>query len=120
MMAFIKEKSHYCTNKEVLKMLDECPMIVEQIEKKKHIYPYLYDAYEDVANQYGILFGATIVYKGDTDIIDHYDYWYKYSDVKVDTAGDKGFKTFARAQIEVIHHTMYELKSRINHSTSLE
>lgn len=120
MTAIVIEKTHYCTNKDILELLDICPLVIEQIKKKEHIYRYLYDAYEDVANQYGISLGVAIVYKGDTDNIHHYDYWYKYSDVKVDTTGVKGFKTFAKAQLEVIHQTMYELENRINHSTNGE
>lgn len=101
-----------CTNAEMQKMLDGCPEILNELEKKyQHL---LIDAYDAILPTYGMSFFAFPVYKNDyNDDIAYFSYRYMIDNNKYEMSGDQGYKTMAEAQLEVVHETMYELQKRI-------
>ena len=106
------KKDYYCADKQLLKLLDVCPSIVKRLDKR--LFSELYDAYEDLAEEFGIMLRTTIVYIGDTAKIHHFAYYYRIDDGMVIESDSEGYKTFAEAQLELVHQTMYELRNRID------
>ena len=106
---------HNCTNKELLDMLNVCPNIIERLKERN--CPDLIDAYDALLFDYRMDFGTDAVYKGNTDVIAYWSYWYKIDGKKFEMNSDWGFKTKAEAQLEAVHATMYELRERIENES---
>lgn len=103
-----------CTNKELLDMLSVCPNVIKKLRERN--WTDLIDSYDALLFDYGMAFGTDAVYKGNTDVIAYWSYWYRIDGEKHEMNSDWGFKTKAEAQLEAVHATMYDLQKRIENA----
>ena len=97
-----------CSEKKLLDMLDVCPEVVAKMRER---FGVSIDSYEAVLFDYDMSFGVFSVYKKDSEEVACFDYWYRIGDRKVSIPS--GSKTKAKAQLDAVHDTMYELRNRI-------
>ena len=103
-----------CTNKELLDMLSVCPNVIKKLRERN--WTDLIDSYDALLFDYGMAFGTDAVYKGNTDVIAYWNYWYRFDGENHEMNSDWGFKTKAEAQLEAVHATMYDLQKRIENA----
>ena len=100
-----------CSNSEMLEMLKVCPEVIDELRNMR--YKDLFSAYDSILPKYNMDWSTYPVYKGESDEILFFEYRYVIDGKVYNMNGDWGYKTNAKAQIEAVHATMYELRERI-------
>lgn len=98
-----------CTNEELLKTLEGCPEVVE--EMKKIGYNDMVNSYDALLPKYNIDRMTIPVCKEGTDEVEYFGYWYSIDGTQHDSK--EICKTKAEAQLAAVRETMYELQKRI-------
>ena len=103
-----------CNNDELKKMLSACPEIIDELRKRSAIsagdWINLYDL---LLFEHGMSFGIDPVYKGNSDSILYFGYYYSIDGEKKERFNCEEIKSFAEAQLQAVHDTMYRLKERL-------
>ena len=98
-----------CSEKKLLDMLDVCP---EVVAKMKERFGISIDSYDAVLFDYDMSFGISPVpNKNYPEETAYFKYWYMIGDRTIESSAK--YKTKARAQLDAVHDTMYELRNRI-------
>ena len=100
-----------CSNEEMLAALDTCPEVVEEL--KKTGYKDLINSYDSILPLYKMDRGTSPVYKGNTDDIDFFEYWFMVDGKQYNMPEGESYKTKAEAQLASVQATMLELQKRI-------
>lgn len=100
-----------CTNEEMLKALDACPEIIEEL--KATGYNSMINAYDALLPRYNMDRGTDPVTKDGTEEIDFFGCWYRIDGKDYDMTDGHAFKSKAEAQLASVKETMHELQSRI-------
>ncbi len=109
-----------CTNEELKKELSACPEIIEELIKLSDVSSGDWiDLYDLLLYKHGMSFGIDPVYKGKNDIILYFAYHFWIDGEKTQILECRGIKTFANAQLQVVHDTMYRLRERLLPTTSI-
>lgn len=108
-----------CSNKKLLKELDVCPEIIEELEKHSTTSTTdLVVLYDLILTEYNMRWCIDQINKGKRSGFT-YNYRYKIDDEWFDISPCEFFKTRAEAQLRAVHETMYKLRDRIINSQTL-
>ena len=103
-----------CTNNELKKMLSACPEIIDELRKHSAVSAGDWiDLYDLLLDKHGMSFGIDPVYNGDSDTILYFGYHYWIDGEKTERFDCEGIKSFAEAQLQAVHDTMYRLRERL-------
>ena len=100
-----------CTNEEILDVLDTCPEVVEKL--KKTGYQELINSYDALLPLYKMDRGTSPVYKGNTDDVEYFEYWFMVDGKQYNMQECERYATKAEAQLASVQATMLELQRRI-------
>lgn len=100
-----------CTNEEILDVLDTCPEVVEKL--KKTGYQELINSYDALLPLYKMDRGTSPVYKGNTDDVEYFEYWFMVDGKQYTMQECERYATKAEAQLASVQATMLELQRRI-------
>ena len=97
-----------CSEKKLLDILDVCPEVVAKMRER---FGISIDSYDAVLFDYDMSFGVSPVNKKHSDEVAYFEYWYRIGNRMVSIPSR--YKTKAKAQLDAVHDTMYELRNRI-------
>lgn len=100
-----------CSNEEMLAALDTYPEVVEELRKTG--YKDLINSYDSLLPLYRMDRGTSPVYKGNTDEIDYFEYWFMVDGKQYNMPEGESYTTKAEAQLASVQATMLELQKRI-------
>ncbi len=100
-----------CSNEEMMAVLDNCPEVVE--EMKKIGYKELINSYDALLPTHKMDRGTSPVYKGNTEEVDYFEYWFIVDGKQYNMQEDKRYATKAEAQLASVKDTMLELQKKI-------
>ena len=107
-------KQRRCTNDELKEELSSCPEIIEELTKLSVVsLGDWIDLFDSLLYKHGISFGIAPVYKGNSETILYYGYWYSIDGEITERFDCKGIKSFAEAQLQAVHDMMYRLRERL-------
>ena len=100
-----------CNNKQLKKMFEVCPEIIEELENhSRSTTSDLIDVYVLILPSYNMGWGYSSIEKNKRMV---FTYWYRIDDDEIDMAQYDPCKDLAEAQIHAVHATMYRLRDRI-------
>lgn len=109
-----KIESKNCTNDSLEEMLSACPEIIDELRKRSAVtigdWIGLYDL---LLYEHGMSLRVIPVYKNDTDTVLYYGYHYSIDGEEIDRFDCEEIKSFAEAQLQAVHDTMYRLRERL-------
>lgn len=109
-----KTELRKCTNNELKKMLSACPEIIDELRKRSAVTTGDWiDLYDLLLFEHGMSFGIDPVSKNDKDTVLFYGYHYSIDGEKRERFDCEEIKSFAEAQLQAIHDTMYRLRERL-------
>ena len=100
-----------CTNEEILDLLDTCPEVVEEL--KKTGYQEFINSYDALLPLYKMDRGTSPVYKGNTDDVEYFEYWFMVDGKQYNMQECERYATKAESQLASVQATMLELQRRI-------
>lgn len=100
-----------CSNEEMLEVLAKCPELVEEL--KKTGYKELINSYDAMLPSYKMDRGTSPVYKGNTEEVEYFEYWYMVDGKQYNMQDGERYATKAEAQLTSVKATMLELQKRI-------
>lgn len=109
-----KIESKNCTNDALKDMLSACPEIIDELKKRSAVtigdWIGLYDL---LLYEHGMSFGIDPFYNNSMDTILFYGYHYCIDGEKIERFDCEEIKSFAEAQLQAVHDTMYRLRERL-------
>ena len=103
-----------CTNNELKEMLSACPDIIDELRKRSAVTTGDWiDLYDLLLFEHGMSLRVVPVYKNDTDTVLFYGYHYSIDGEEIERFDCEEIKSFAEAQLQAVHDTMYRLRERL-------
>lgn len=109
-----KTELRKCTNNELKKMLSACPEIIDELRKRSAVTTGDWiDLYDLLLFEHGMSFGIDPFYNNSMDTILFFGYHYCIDGEKRERFDCEEIKSFAEAQLQAEHDTMYRLRERL-------
>lgn len=110
-MTSVDKKLLNCTDKQLLKELDNCIIIVEALNNKNRLYHRpLIDLYDLLLDSYNMKMRIISEFDG---AVSYFDYLYSIDNEDIKPPYNRHYKTKAEAQLDAVHDTKYKLKERM-------
>lgn len=109
-----KTELRKCTNNELKKMLSACPEIIDELRKRSAVTTGDWiDLYDLLLFEHGMSFGIDPFYNNSMDTILFFGYHYCIDGEKIERFDCEEIKSFAEAQLQAVHDTMYRLREKL-------
>lgn len=109
-----KKEHRKCTNDALKEMLSACPDIIDELKKRSAVTTGDWiDLYDLLLFEHGMSLRVVPVYKNDTDTVLFYGYHYSIDGEEIERFDCEEIKSFAEAQLQAVHDTMYRLRERL-------